>query len=82
MHATNATGDSDHDDRQDGLESLVEKGSDEVLLKEMIGFVANRMIELDVEGLTGAGYGERSASRLKWRCRDLQERGVASVYGD
>ena len=34
------------------LKALVEKGCDEDLLKEMIGFVANRMMELEVEGLT------------------------------
>lgn len=49
------------------LKALVEKGSDEDLLKEMIGFVANRMMELEVEGLTGAAYGERSAARLNQR---------------
>ena len=53
-----------------------------ILFKKMIGFVANRIIELDLEGLTGAGSGERSASRLKWRCRGRQDPGVTSVYGD
>jgi putative transposase len=37
-----------------GLNALVEKGSDEDLLKEMLRFVANRMMELEVEGRTGA----------------------------
>src|SRR5215475_11331163 len=49
------------------LKALLEKGSDEDLLKEMIGFVANRMMELEVEGLTGAAYGERSAARMNQR---------------
>ena len=35
------------------LKALLEKGSDEDLLKEMIGFVANPMMELEVEGLPG-----------------------------
>ena len=33
----------------------------------MIGFAAERLMELEVEGLTGAGYGERSAERLAQR---------------
>jgi putative transposase len=49
------------------LKALLEKGSDEDLLKEMIGFVANRMMELEVEGLTGAPYGERSVARMNHR---------------
>jgi putative transposase len=49
------------------LKALLEKGSDEDLLKEMIGFVANRMMELEVEGLTGAAYGERSIARMNHR---------------
>jgi putative transposase len=49
------------------LKALVEKGSDDDLLREMIGFVANRMMELEVEGLTGASYGERSGARMNQR---------------
>src|SRR5512145_836937 len=49
------------------LKALLEKGSDDDLLREMIGFVANRMMDLDVEGLTGAAYGERSLARLNQR---------------
>jgi transposase-like protein len=33
----------------------------------MIGFVANRMMELEVEGLTGVVYGERSVARVNYR---------------
>jgi len=43
------------------LKELVEKGSDADLLREMIAFIAGRMMELEVEGLTGAGHGERLA---------------------
>jgi hypothetical protein len=46
---------------------LVEKSSDADLLREMIGFAAERLMELEVEGLTGAGYGERSPDRLAQR---------------
>ncbi len=33
----------------------------------MIGFAAERLMELEVQGLTGAGYGERSPERLAQR---------------
>ena len=62
------------------LKALVEKGSDDDLLKEMIGFVANRMMELDVEGLTGAGYGERSVARMNQR-NGYRERGWETRAG-
>src|SRR5690242_21325039 len=39
---------------------LLEKSSDAELLREMIGFTAQRLMELEVEGLTGAAHGERS----------------------
>jgi len=42
------------------LAELIEKGSDADLLREMMTFVVNRMMDLDVESLTGAGYGERT----------------------
>ena len=49
------------------LKELIEKGSDADLLREMIAFIAGRMMELEVEGLTGAGHGERSPTRTKQR---------------
>jgi putative transposase len=49
------------------LAELLEKGSDSDLLREMIGYVAQRLMEADVEGLVGAGHGERSESRENWR---------------
>ncbi len=36
------------------LQALVEKSSDADLLREMIGNAAQRLMELEVEGLTGA----------------------------
>jgi putative transposase len=45
------------------LRALVEKTPDADLLREMIGFAAHRLMELEVEGLTGAGYGEKSQER-------------------
>ena len=49
------------------LRALVEKASDADLLREMIGFAAERLMELEVGGLTGAGYGEKSPERLVQR---------------
>ena len=46
---------------------LVEKSSDADLLREMIGFAAERLMALEVQGLTGAGYGERAPDRLVQR---------------
>ena len=46
------------------LRALLEKSSDADLLREMIGFTAERLMALEVEGLTGAGHGERSADRI------------------
>jgi putative transposase len=49
------------------LRALLEKSSDADLLREMIGFTAQRLMELEVEGLTGAAHGERSADRINQR---------------
>ena len=50
-----------------GLKELVEKGSDADLLREMIAFVTRRMMDMEVETLTGAALGERSTDRLNSR---------------
>lgn len=44
------------------LGELAEKGADADLLREMIQYVAQRMMDLDVEGLCAAAYAERSPS--------------------
>jgi transposase-like protein len=49
------------------LAQLLEKGSDADLLREMVGYVAQRLMELDVEGLCGAAHGERNGERENWR---------------
>src|SRR5271167_3879196 len=54
-------------DEMIALRALVEKSSDTDLLREMIGFAAHRLMELEVEGLTGAGYGEKNPERLAQR---------------
>src|SRR5579885_3187454 len=49
------------------LRALVEKTPDADLLREMIGFAAQRLMELEVAGPTGAAYGEKSQERLVQR---------------
>jgi transposase-like protein len=49
------------------LRTLLEKSSDAELLREMIGFTAQRLMELEVEGVTGAAHGERSPERVNQR---------------
>jgi putative transposase len=49
------------------LRELLEKGSDATLLREMIGFAAQRLMELETEALCGAGHGERSENRINLR---------------
>ena len=49
------------------LAELVEKGAEPDLLREMIQYVAQRMMEMDAEGLCAAAYAERSPERLNSR---------------
>ena len=49
------------------LRTLLEKSSDADLLREMIGFTAERLMALEVEGLTGAAHGERTPDRITQR---------------
>ena len=49
------------------LRALVENTPDADLLREMIGFAAERLMELEVGAVTGAGYGEKSVERLVQR---------------
>ena len=49
------------------LRALLEKTADTDFLREMIGFTAQRLMELEVESLTGAAHGERSPDRLTHR---------------
>src|ERR671919_24536 len=49
------------------LRELLEKSADADLLREMIGFAGERLMELEVQALTGAAHGERSPERLVQR---------------
>ena len=49
------------------LRALMEKSPDADFLREMIGYGAQRLMELEVGGLTGAAHGEKSPDRLAQR---------------
>jgi hypothetical protein len=49
------------------LRARLEKSSDADLLREMVGFAAQRLMELEVASLTGAAHGERSPDRINHR---------------
>jgi len=49
------------------LSELIEKGADADLLRQMIQHVAQRMMEMDAEGICAAAYGERSPDRANSR---------------
>ena len=60
------------------LQGLLEKSADADVLREMIGFASQRLMELEVAARTGAGYGEKNPERLVqrngYRERDWQTR--------
>jgi len=54
-------------DEKIALRTLMEKGSDATFLREMIGFAAQRLMELETDTLCGAAHGEHSDSRINYR---------------
>ena len=53
-------------DEMMNLRGLLEKSSDADLLREMIGFTAQRLMELEAAA-TGAAHGERNPERINQR---------------
>jgi transposase-like protein len=60
------------------LMALIEKGADADFLREMIEVISNRLMQMEVEGLTGAAHGARSPERTNqrngYRHRDWETR--------
>ena len=54
-------------DEMMALHGLMEKSPDADFLREKIGFAAQRLMELEVGGLTGAAHGEKSPERANRR---------------
>jgi hypothetical protein len=54
-------------DNKIALRELLEKGSDATFLREMIGFAAQRLMELETEARCGAATGERTPERVNQR---------------
>ena len=49
------------------LLELADKGADVDMLGQMVQFMAQRLLDMDVEGRCGAGYDEKTSERLNSR---------------
>jgi len=68
-------------DEKIALRALLEKGSDATFLREMIGFAAQRLMELETDGLCGAAHGERTDGRVNHRRYHDARGGVVAALG-
>src|SRR5208337_4431642 len=64
LRTSTPTKDPTMTDENMSLRGLLEKTADTDFLREMIGFSAQRLMELEVESLTGAPHGARNPDRL------------------
>jgi putative transposase len=60
LRDTNLIQEAPMTDAMMSLKGLIEKAPDADILREMISFAAERLMELEVGALTGAAYGEKS----------------------
>ena len=63
------------------LADLLEKGADVDLLRQMIQHVAQRMMELDLEGICAAAYGELSRGNQSGRHASIMMAKVHAALG-
>jgi putative transposase len=63
----NLTRKSTMTDERMALIELIEKGADNDLVRELLAFAAERMMELEIEARTGAAMGARSLERVNHR---------------
>jgi putative transposase len=54
-------------DEREALFELIEKRADTDFVRELLAFAAERLMAIEVEALTGAAHGERSADRINQR---------------
>jgi transposase-like protein len=64
---TNLNQEAPMTDAMMSLKGLIEKTPDADILREMIGFAAERLMEMEVGALTGAAYGEKNPERRAQR---------------
>jgi putative transposase len=64
---TNLSQEAPMTDEMMSLKGLIEKAPDADMLREMISFAAERLMEMEIGALTGAAYGEKSSERRAQR---------------
>ncbi len=64
------------------LTELAEKGADVDVLRQMVQFMAQRLMEIDVEGRCGAGYDENAYFSPSWTAFQADRGRAFSVIVD